>query len=365
MATFKQRLRNRAQGGELAAEAAGIDPDEPVRDTSAGGLLRQTREDLGWDIRDVGAALRIRADYLEALERNTVTGLPGPTYASGFLRAYAEYLGLDGAELVRRFRTEKTGLHAKAELAFPVPLTDRGIPGGGLFLIAVLLCGLGYGTWYYISSGKHVAPAAVEPVPARLQEPPPTIEPPTLRTPAPTAPTAAPPAEVASSTPAPAATPAPTPAPQGATIVPPSPATTPAPASAAPDAADPNAPKPDQHVFGNPDAHGRVMIRALANAWVTVKDGEKLVLNRLLKKGDVYYPEKDTLTMRAGNSGALQFTVDGKVLPPQGEIGQVKTLSLRPERLLAPPPASPPAAASPTPSPSAPPAQSPTAPPAQ
>lgn len=315
-------------------------------------MLRQTREGLGWDIRDVGAALRIRPDYLEALERNSVAGLPGPTYATGFLRAYAEYLGLDGAELVRRFRDEKTGLHAKAELAFPVPLTDRGIPGGGLFLIAILLCVLGYGTWYYVSSGTHGAPPSVEPVPTRML-PPPTIEPPTLHptTPSTAADAGAQPAPITGATPAPPAIPSTVPHPAVVTAAP-APVPTPLPsATPTPDATQagaatpgPDAAKPDQHVFGNPDAHGRVVLKATATTWITVKDGPKVVLNRLLKKGDVYYTEKDDLTMRIGSAGALQVEVDGKQLPPIGETGQVKTMSLRPERLLNPP--------TPTPAPS-------------
>ncbi|GGF00135.1 hypothetical protein GCM10011611_02150 [Aliidongia dinghuensis] len=143
---------------------------------SVGQLLRQTREGHGWELRDVAAALRIRPDYLEALERNTVEGLPGVAYATGFLRAYADYLGLDGNEAVRRFKTEKKTLASKPDLSFPVPLTDRGIPGSGLFLIALLLITLAYGTWYYLSSGEHPRPPAVEPVPARLLPPPPQAE---------------------------------------------------------------------------------------------------------------------------------------------------------------------------------------------
>src|SRR5579859_1029093 len=130
---------------------------------SVGHLLRTTRESHGWDLRDVAAALRIRTDYLDALERNTVEGLPGVAYATGFLRAYADYLGLDGNEVVDRFKTEKKTLASRPELNFPVPLTDRGIPGGGLFLIAGLLIVLAYGTWYYMSSGEHPTPPAVEP----------------------------------------------------------------------------------------------------------------------------------------------------------------------------------------------------------
>src|ERR1700761_3135349 len=179
MAMFKQKQRIRGAGSEFSeAEGQGPAAEEAVWDHSAGGLLRRTREELGWDLPGVAAALRIKAEYLAALERNTVEGLPGPTYATGFLRAYAEYLGLDGHEIVRRFRAEETGLHTKPELAFPVPLTDRGIPGGGIFLIAVLVFVLGYGGYYYATSGTKTSQVAVEPVPARLLPPPPPPAPP-------------------------------------------------------------------------------------------------------------------------------------------------------------------------------------------
>src|ERR1700735_4687061 len=124
---WKQRIPEPKRGGSAQDEMVDMVPEKDARGHGAGGLLRSTREGLGWELRDVAASLRIRVDYLEALERNTVEGLPGPTYATGFLKAYGEFLGLDGQEIVRRFRAEKTGLHAKAELAFPLPLTDRGI----------------------------------------------------------------------------------------------------------------------------------------------------------------------------------------------------------------------------------------------
>src|SRR5581483_11136056 len=39
---------------------------------------------------------KIRAKYLRALEDEAFEALPGPTYVKGFLRTYADYLGLDG-----------------------------------------------------------------------------------------------------------------------------------------------------------------------------------------------------------------------------------------------------------------------------
>ncbi|MGL1751845.1 helix-turn-helix domain-containing protein, partial [Vibrio parahaemolyticus] len=81
---------------------------------------------LGWKLTDIAEALRIRVEYLAALEAGSLEGLPGPAYAMGFLRAYADYLGFDGKDIVRRFKAEQTSLNAKPELTFPMPLTERG-----------------------------------------------------------------------------------------------------------------------------------------------------------------------------------------------------------------------------------------------
>jgi len=55
---------------------------------------------------DVAAELRIRESYLDAIERGELEALPGPAYQLGFVRAYARILGLDGDEILRRFRAE-------------------------------------------------------------------------------------------------------------------------------------------------------------------------------------------------------------------------------------------------------------------
>ena len=50
--------------------------------------------------------LRIQHSYLQAIEEGEIDRLPGPTYAVGFVRAYAEYLGLEGNKVAERFREE-------------------------------------------------------------------------------------------------------------------------------------------------------------------------------------------------------------------------------------------------------------------
>ena len=48
------------------------------------------------DFPELEQGTKIRAKYLRALEDEAFDQHPGPTYVKGFLRTYAEYLGLDG-----------------------------------------------------------------------------------------------------------------------------------------------------------------------------------------------------------------------------------------------------------------------------
>jgi cytoskeletal protein RodZ len=76
-----------------------------------GASLREARTRRGLSREDVQQAIRIRDRYLAALEDENWDLLPGEAYAKGFLRTYAEFLGLDGAlyidEFNRRFATHE------------------------------------------------------------------------------------------------------------------------------------------------------------------------------------------------------------------------------------------------------------------
>ena len=72
------------------------------RKPGVGALMRSAREGLGDDLADVSRMLRIRLPHLQAIEDGRFEDLPGPAYAVGFVRTYAEHLGLDGDEIVLR-----------------------------------------------------------------------------------------------------------------------------------------------------------------------------------------------------------------------------------------------------------------------
>src|ERR671936_2946526 len=70
-----------------------------------GNSLREARLRQGLDFPEVEQATKIRGKYLRALEDEQFTVLPAQTYVKGFLRSYAEYLGLDGQLYVDEFNS--------------------------------------------------------------------------------------------------------------------------------------------------------------------------------------------------------------------------------------------------------------------
>ncbi len=149
-----------AQPGFGAAAAGG-----PV---TVGRILRARREELGQDLRYASEMLRIRYPYLEAIEEGRIDDLPGPTYAVGFVRAYAEHLGLDGNEIVARFKEEADGLDTRTKLVFPSPLPEGKIPSGAILLLAVILAVIVYGGWMQFSSNGRSLADAIPGVPGKI-----------------------------------------------------------------------------------------------------------------------------------------------------------------------------------------------------
>jgi len=61
-----------------------------------GTSLREARERQGLGYPEIELATKIRGKYIRALEEEDFTAIPGDAFIRGFLRTYAEYLGLDG-----------------------------------------------------------------------------------------------------------------------------------------------------------------------------------------------------------------------------------------------------------------------------
>ena len=124
---------------------------------------------MGCEIPQVAEKLRIRQPFIEALEDGRHRDLPGGTYAIGFLRSYAEFLGLDGEEMVRRFKQEAAGdLSAHSELQFPSPVSEGRMPTAPVLLIGLVLAVAAYGLWWSLGTKHESLSELVPDVPQRL-----------------------------------------------------------------------------------------------------------------------------------------------------------------------------------------------------
>jgi cytoskeletal protein RodZ len=74
-----------------------------------GNSLHEARMRRGVDFAQAELATKIRGKYLRALEEEQFDVLPAQTYVKGFLRTYAEYLGLDGQLYVDEYNSRFVG----------------------------------------------------------------------------------------------------------------------------------------------------------------------------------------------------------------------------------------------------------------
>jgi len=297
------------------------DADAPLE--TVGQDLRAARIRRGDDLAAVSRALKIRKDHLDALESDQIDRLPGKTYAIGFVRSYARYLGLDAGVLAERFKAEISG---RGEEPGPPPTSlheddSRRLPYGWRILAAVIGLALLWGIWHIFFADRDATPP-VPPPPslAHVEAPARPVVPPTAMA-APAQDQAAP---AASSQPAPQA------APQAATQA----TTAQAAVPAVPQAQ--SSPAPAQ-VFGEQNRESsRVVLRATGATRITVRGADgRLYINRDLAPGEVYYvPNLPGLNLAIANAGAVEATLDGKALGRIGQENQVLgRVSLDPQSL--------------------------------
>ena len=79
--------------------------------TSIGDLLREARHGKNAALEDASRATKIKVDILEKLEAGEFEQLAAPAYTKGFLKLYAEYLGLDSQAIVQAYLHSQGGLH--------------------------------------------------------------------------------------------------------------------------------------------------------------------------------------------------------------------------------------------------------------
>lgn len=242
-----------------------------------GRLLHQARQDLRLAPEDVAQILHLSSKQIVALEKDDYRSLPGPTYVRGYLRSYAQLLGLSPEKVVEAYNslTPATKPMAPPQSAPPPQVTssDRVVKFATLGVVAVLL-GMMYLWWQSNNESPEQFDAPAVTDKAASESPTPAV---VAEEPSPAAGTAS------SAEPAPPA--APVAAPNGQLTVSGmtlnvAPAETPKPAGAAPAPAEPVVARTRRAADIPPDVpRARMVLHAVEESWADVRDARD---NRLL-----------------------------------------------------------------------------------
>jgi cytoskeleton protein RodZ len=255
--------------------------------TDFGIIFKTTREAKGLTLAQIARETRISLRYLEAIENEQFHLLPGGIFSRGFVRSYADRLGLDPEKTVTEFLRLSGDQDPVVMEEAPVsaPQKDQARRAWVPILIGVLI--LIVIVFYVVRRDRAGQPA--ENVTARINAAFVTL-PPTPPSPATVAPTVA---------------------------VEPIPA--PEPTSASNSATD---------VL-------TIEIAATAEAWVKVTaDGREVLPGEILQSGMTRrFPAQRSIALVVGNAGGITIKVNDHAISPLGQSGQVRFLTITPENL--------------------------------
>lgn len=130
-------------------------------DHHIGAELRARRHELGHSQAYIAGKLNISADYIEALETLNTSALPAVGYVLGYVRAYAQLLGLPGNEAVTRYKTDLAvpeNLGRRSQPHF-VPKRRIRLPRGLVPALSVLSGMAMLTVWYARSAPVEAGPS--------------------------------------------------------------------------------------------------------------------------------------------------------------------------------------------------------------
>ena len=270
----------------------------PNGDAKIGPVLEKARKDRGLTLEEAEHATKIRRRYLAGLEREDFGVLPDAIYARGFLKTYANYLGLDGEELARELRDRRRPRRERGVTYGAPPKTsefDRPLINPGELngkerrkispstilnlLIALLLLVAIVGSLYYVGLGAQSA--GTESAGQKNPEPPPPS-----RQDAPSNPQPGPQAAGGDENGAPAQ-PQPDPQPETLSVV--------------------------VSVEGDP-------------SWLSVVADGRLAYEQIAQPGfSQTFEAQRAVSIKTGNAGSVDVKVNGQDLGKLGEYGEVLT----------------------------------------
>ena len=160
----------------------------PNGEGKVGRTLERARKDRGLSLDEAERVTKIRKRYLVGLEADDYTVLPDAVYAQGFLKTYANFLGLDGVELSRELKTRRKPRRERG-LSYEPPkeeferqiLYPGGVSGTGrqkisrstvtTLAVAALVIAALVGALYYVGLGVRASVVDETPTRSRVGTP--------------------------------------------------------------------------------------------------------------------------------------------------------------------------------------------------
>ena len=91
---------------QVSEKVEKTEKSKPEKENKVGLLLKEMRNKQGKSFAEISQDLCIRQSYLEAIENSDYNNIPEYPYGIGFIRSYADYLGLDGNNIVKMYKEE-------------------------------------------------------------------------------------------------------------------------------------------------------------------------------------------------------------------------------------------------------------------
>ena len=264
-----------------------------------GDILRRERERRGGDLQQIAEHLCIRPSFLMALENSRYESFPADAYVIGFLRSYAEYLGLNGKQAIDFYRREMAGRRKKPALVMPVPLSEGRAPSAIVLAGGALAALLIYILWYSLSDSGRVG---VDP-----------SLPPTAALVAPAEQAVSANAKKAEENTVASASSSSARGNNAADIV----LAVPSAAIETPPVKPSEAPTLAANASTPSPVTSRLVVVAETPSWVLIADAKgRSLYDHVMKAGETYtVPDRQGLTLTTGNVAGLVLMMDGEALP--------------------------------------------------
>lgn len=126
-----------------------------------GNLLRTTRQNKNFELKQIAEALKIKEKYLRAVEAGELAGIADKVYIYGCIKSYANWLGLNGEELSAQLKQSQKINSTEIIINTPAPgwyLNIFLLSRSKIYIASVMVVIIAYGILYYMQSSPSVAP---------------------------------------------------------------------------------------------------------------------------------------------------------------------------------------------------------------